>query len=78
MRVMGKQIFYQEIAPAYFKRAKAELAMQERENAIADFRTVIEKYPTSPEASLSKAELDNLKVSPSKPAAKPAPARRRP
>lgn len=77
-RVISDYATGDKIAPAYFKRAKAELAMQERENAIADFRTVIEKYPTSPEASLSKAELDNLKVSPSKPAAKTAPARRRP
>jgi tol-pal system protein YbgF len=67
-----------KIPSAYFKRAKAELNMQERDNAIADFRFVIEKYPGAPESGLAKAELEALGVPPVKPAAKPAPARRRP
>jgi tol-pal system protein YbgF len=67
-----------KIPSAYFKRAKAELNLQERDNAIADFRFVIEKYPGAPESSLAKAELEALGVPAVKPAAKPAPARRRP
>jgi tol-pal system protein YbgF len=55
-------------ASALYKRAKAELVVKESENAIADFREIIEKYPTSSEASLAKTELQNLGVRLTKPA----------
>jgi len=57
-------------ASALFKRAKAELAMKESENAVADFKSIIERFPAAPESDLAKAELQNLGVSLSKPAAK--------
>ena len=66
-----------KVASAYFKRAKAELAMGEKDNAVEDFRTVVQKYPAAPEANLAKAELDSLGVDPAK-KPKPAPSRRRP
>jgi tol-pal system protein YbgF len=58
-------------ASALFKRAKAELAVQQKEGAIADFRTVAEKYPAEPEASLAKAELLKLGIDLSKAPVKP-------
>jgi TolA-binding protein len=61
-------------ATALFKRAKAELAMQEKDNAIADLKDVIQKYGTAPEADLAKAELANLGVN----LLNPAPPRRKP
>ncbi len=57
-------------ASALFKRGKAELALMQKEGAIADFKTVVEKYPNAPEANLAKSELLKLGVDPSKPAAK--------
>jgi hypothetical protein len=43
-----------------------ELALQQKDNAIADFKTVIDKYSTAPEASLAKAELGKLGINVSK------------
>jgi tol-pal system protein YbgF len=60
-----------KVASALFKRAKAEVALLQKDGAIADFRTVAEKYPNEPEASLAKAELLKLGIDLSKPAAKP-------
>ncbi|MFH1573469.1 MAG: tetratricopeptide repeat protein [Acidobacteriota bacterium] len=64
-------------ASAYFKRGKAELLIGERENATNDFKTVVQKYGDTPEASLAAGELTQLGVDPTK-LGRPAPARRRP
>jgi tol-pal system protein YbgF len=81
-RVIEEYSSGNKVPSAYFKRAKGELKLQERENAIADFRLVIEKYPEAPESLLAKSELETLGVPLSKPAAKPAsksaPSKRRP
>jgi len=57
-------------ASALYKRAKAELATKESENAIADLKEILDRYPTSSEASLAKTELQNLGVKLTKPPAK--------
>ncbi len=62
---------------ALFKRAKAEVVLKERENAIADFKEVVERYPGSSEASLARTELQALGVKPGAPSAKPAPRKPR-
>jgi len=54
-------------ASAFYKRGKTELALQQRDAAIADFRMVIDKYPATPEASLAKAEMLKLGIDTSKP-----------
>jgi len=58
-------------ASALFKRGKAEVALAQRDAAVADFKTVVTKYPNEPEASLAKAELTKLGADLSKPVAKP-------
>lgn len=60
-----------KVASALFKRAKAELALEQRDGAIADFKVVIAKYASAPEASLAKAELTKLGIDPSKQAKPP-------
>jgi|WetSurMetagenome_2_1015567.scaffolds.fasta_scaffold67253_2 tol-pal system protein YbgF len=55
---------------ALYKRAKAELANKESENAIADLKEIIERYPSSSEAALAKTELQALGVKLIKPPAK--------
>lgn len=55
-------------ASALYKRSKAELAIKESENAIADLKEIIERYPASSEATLAKADLQNLGVKLVKPA----------
>jgi tol-pal system protein YbgF len=54
-------------ASALYKRAKSELAIKESQNAIADLKEIIERYPASSEASLAKTELQNLGVKLTKP-----------
>jgi tol-pal system protein YbgF len=66
-----------KVASALFKRAKSELALQQKDSAIADFKTVVEKHPTEPEASLAKAELLKLGIDPSKPPAKITPVKKK-
>jgi tol-pal system protein YbgF len=58
-------------ASALFKRGKAQVALGQKDAAVADFKTVVTKYPNDPEASLAKAELTKLGVDLSKPAIKP-------
>ncbi|HSW40695.1 MAG TPA: tetratricopeptide repeat protein, partial [Acidobacteriota bacterium] len=54
---------WDRVSSALFKRARAELAMQRRNNAIADLRTIVDKHPKSPEFSLATTELQKLGVS---------------
>ena len=57
-------------ASALYKRAKAEIAIKESENAIADLKEILERYPSSSEATLANTELQALGVKLTKPAAK--------
>jgi tol-pal system protein YbgF len=66
-RVITSDASSDKIASALFKRGKAELAVQDSESAIADFRTIIEKFPTAPESDLAKTALKDLGVSLAKP-----------
>jgi tol-pal system protein YbgF len=75
-RVLSDYPSGDKVATAYFKRAKAELAIKERDNAIEDLKTVVQKFPATPEAGLAKNELESLGIDLSKPA-KPA-SRRKP
>jgi TolA-binding protein len=61
------------VASALFKRAKAELEMNETQNAIDDLKNIVSKYPTAQEAENAKAKLLELGVG-----AKPAPTGRKP
>ncbi len=74
-RIMNDYPSGDKVASAYFKRAKAELAIKERDNAIEDLKTVVQKHASSPEAGLAKNELENLGIDLSKPA-RPATRRR--
>jgi tol-pal system protein YbgF len=67
-RVLNDYPSGDKVATAYFKRAKAELAIKERDNAIEDLKTVVQKFAATPEAGLAKNELENLGVDLSKPA----------
>ncbi len=55
-----------KVPSALYKRAKAELMLQQKDVAVADFRAVLEKYSTAPEASLAKQELEKLGIDPAK------------
>jgi len=55
-----------KVPSALYKRGKAELMLQQKDVAVADFRAVLEKYSTAPEASLSKQELEKLGIDPAK------------
>lgn len=67
-RVLNDYQSGDKVATAYFKRAKAELAIKERDNAVEDLKTVVQKFAATPEAGLAKNELENLGIDPSKPA----------
>jgi tol-pal system protein YbgF len=60
-----------KVASALYKLGKAKLAVKQDDSAIADFKTLIGKYPTAIEASLARTELERLGIDPAK-LAKPA------
>jgi len=60
---------------AFFRRAQAELSLGQTSNAVADFRQIIEQFPTASEAALAKAELQKLGVKTT--AEPPKPVRRK-
>lgn len=60
-----------KLASALFKRGEAELALQQKDASIADFKAVIDKFADAPEAGLAKAELVKLGVDLSKTAKAP-------
>ena len=66
-----------KVASALYKRGMAELAMKETDNAVEDFKAVIQRFPSSPEAGLAKSQLDRLGIDPSKPS-RPGSARKKP
>ena len=68
------------VPTALYKRANVAIAMQERDDAIADFRDIVERFPTSSEADLARSELKQLEnASKSKSGAKTTtPARKTP
>ncbi len=72
-RVINDYSSSDKVVPsALYKRGLAEVAIQETDNAIADFKNVTEKYPTAQESEMAKAELKKLGVG----TAKPAPRRK--
>ena len=52
------------VPPALYKRARIEIALQEQDNAIADFRDIIERFPNAPEADLARVEIQLLESAP--------------
>ena len=48
------------VPSALYKRGRIETVLDARENAIADFRDIIERFPTAIEADLAKSELQLL------------------
>ena len=48
------------VPTALYKRANIEIALQNIDNAIADFRDIIERFPTASEANLARSELRRL------------------
>jgi len=66
-----------KVASALYKRGMAEVAMKETDNAVEDFKAVIQRFPTAPEAGLAKSQMDRLGIDPSKPS-RPGVSRRKP
>ncbi len=67
-RVLSDYPSGDKVASALYKRAKAELAIKERDNAIEDLKTVIQQHASTVEAGLARADLEKLGVDLSKPA----------
>jgi len=66
------------VPPALYKRARIEIALQERENAIADLRDIVERFPNATEADLARADLQLLEsLLKPKPQAKTTPPARK-
>jgi tol-pal system protein YbgF len=59
-RVINNYPQSSHVPPALYKRARIEDALQERDSAMADYRDIIERFPTAPEADLAKKELQAL------------------
>ena len=55
------------VPPALYKRARISVALREQDDAIADFRDILERFPNAPEADLAKVELQLLESSAPKP-----------
>ena len=59
------------VPTALFKRAKIATALQDYENAIADYKDIVERFPTAAEAGSARAEIQLLDAAQkSKPQAK--------
>ena len=56
------------VPTALYKRANTEIALQNRDNAIADFRDIIQRFPKASEADQARVELQRLQSA--KPATK--------
>ena len=61
-RIIDENDDSDKVASALYKRGKSAIEIGDSEMAIADFKKVMELFPDSPEASLSKAELQLLGV----------------
>jgi tol-pal system protein YbgF len=48
------------VPTALYKRAKAELTLQQKDDAIADLKNIMDKYPNTQEAENAKIELQQL------------------
>lgn len=66
----------EQVPGALYKRGRAELALSETDNAIADFKDIISRFPDSPEAELAKSQLRDLGANPNKPAPAKEPRRK--
>jgi tol-pal system protein YbgF len=72
-RIINNYSGTDSVATALYKRAQVELAMQETQSALDDLKSIVEKYPSAPEAEIAKAKLKELGVSST---TKPAPRRK--
>jgi tol-pal system protein YbgF len=52
-----------KVASALYKRGLSALELKESENAITDFKNLIEMFPEAPESGLAKAKLQTLGIS---------------
>jgi TolA-binding protein len=66
-----------KVASSLYKRGLAEVALKEKENAVEDFKTILQRHPNSPEAGLARSQLESLGIDPSR-LAKPSSSRRKP
>jgi TolA-binding protein len=55
------------VPTALFKRARIENALQDRDNAIADYKDILDRFPTSVEAEQARGELRLLEAAQQKP-----------
>ena len=77
-RVLSDYPTGDKVASALYKRALAELRIQEKNTARDDFRAVIQRFPTSPEAGLARTQLEALGGDPVKPKVGPVRPKRLP
>lgn len=75
-RVLNDYSTGDRAASALYKRALAEKQINERDNAIADLRAVIQRFPSSTEAGLAGTELESLGAAAAPSARQPAKGRR--
>ena len=66
-RVLTEYPTGDKVASALYKRALSELRIQEKETARDDFKAIIQRFPTSPEAGLARTQLESLGAAPVKP-----------
>jgi tol-pal system protein YbgF len=66
-----------KVASSLYKRGLAEVALKEKDNAVEDFKAVIQRHSNSPEAGLARSQLESLGIDPSR-LAKPSSSRRKP
>ena len=52
------------VPSALYKRARIATALQQQEDAIADFRDILERFPNAPEADMARVELQLLESAP--------------
>ena len=57
----------QVVPPALYKRARISVALREQDDAIADFRDILERFPNATESDLARVELQLLENSAPKP-----------
>jgi len=61
-RVINNYPQSQYVPPALYKRAQIATALQERDNAIDDYRDILERFPTATEADLARVGLQLLEI----------------
>jgi TolA-binding protein len=62
-RIIDENSDSDKVAVALYKRGLSALELQESENAVSDFKNLIERFPEAPESGLAKAKLQTLGIS---------------